>query len=225
MGPLASIPVGAWPDLLKAMAETGLMLGLSLAAAAALGLPLGLLLLLTRPGQLFEHRLLHHALGLAVNLARSLPFVILLILALPLSRLLTGKGTGPLAASVPLSLASIAFFARLAEASLSEVEGAQIEAAQVLGAGPWPILARVLLPAALPSLVRGFTVTAISLLSYSALAGVVGGGGLGFLAINYGYYRYETGVLALTVAVLLALVQLIQLAGDRIAGAFERDWR
>jgi D-methionine transport system permease protein len=216
------IPAGAGQDLLKALLETAWMVGLGLLAALLLGLPLGLLLLLTRRGRLGGHWA-HRALGLAVNLVRSLPFVILLILALPLARLLTGKGTGPLAASVPLAIASVAFYARLAEGALAEVNASVLEAAQALGAGPREVLWRVLLPDALPGLLRGYTVTAISLVGTSAMAGVVGGGGLGFLAVNYGYYRYETGVMAITVLVLLGLVQAIQLLGDAAAGHFERQ--
>ena len=156
------IPAGAGQDLLKALGETGWMVGLGLLAALLLGLPLGLLLLLTRRG-CWGGRGAYQARGLAVNLVRSLPFVILLRLALPLARLLTGKGTGPLAASVPLAIASVAFYARLAEGALAEVGGSVLEAARVLGAGPRDVLWRVLLPDALPGLLRGYTVTAISL--------------------------------------------------------------
>jgi D-methionine transport system permease protein len=218
----AVIPAGAGADLAKALAETGMMVGISMAAALLLGLPLGVLLLLTRPGRLMGNAAAHHAAGLAVNLVRSLPFVILLILILPLARLVAGTGTGPLAAAVPLAIASVAFYARLVENALAEVPGSLLEAAQVLGAGNGAILLKVMLPDALPALLRGFTVTAISLIGYSAMAGVVGGGGLGFLAVNYGYYRYETGVLALAVLAMLALVQAVQLGGDWAAGRVER---
>jgi len=211
------------PDLGKAMSETALMVGVSLALAILLGLPLGFLLFLTRRGMLLENRTLNFAGGLAINFVRSLPFVILLILVLPLSQIVTGRSTGPIAATVPLAIASIAFYARLVEGSLCEVNAGVIEAARALGAPHRLIVREVLFPESLPGLVRGFTVTAISLIGYSAMAGVVGGGGIGFLAINYGYYRYETGVMIVTVAVLIVLVQLVQWAGDAFANRLDRS--
>jgi D-methionine transport system permease protein len=180
------------------------------------------MLFLTRRGMFLENRPLHVSGGLIVNFVRSLPFVILLILVLPLSKLVTGRITGPIAATVPLAICSVAFYARLVEGSLSEVKPGVVEAAQALGAGHWLLIRQVLLPEALPSLVRGFTVTAISLIGYTAMAGVVGGGGIGFLAINYGYYRYETGVMVATVVVLIVLVEAVQLLGDKAALRLER---
>lgn len=210
-------------DLGKAIWETIQMGAISLVLALVLGLPLGFLLFLTRRGMLLQNRLANLVGGILVNFVRSLPFVILLILVLPLSNLLTGHTTGPLAAAVPLSVACVAFYARLVEVSLSEVDRGVVEAARSVGAGHWLIVREVLLPEALPGLVRGFTVTAISLVGYSAMAGVVGGGGIGFLAINYGYYRYETGVMIATVAVLIVLVQAIQVLGDGAASHIERS--
>jgi D-methionine transport system permease protein len=209
-------------DLLKAMVETALMMGIGLLSALLLGLPLGFFIYLTRRGMLLENRLLNLIGGLVVNFARSLPFVILLILVIPFSRLVTGRTTGPLAASVPLAIASIAFYARLVEGSLSEVKPGVLEAARALGAGHWLTVREVLFPEALPGLVRGFTMTAVSLIGYTAMAGVVGGGGIGFLAINYGYYRYETGVMVVTVIVLIILVQSTQWLGDHVAARLER---
>lgn len=213
------------PDLAKALWETALMSGISLGLALLLGLPLGFLLFLSRRGMLLENRALNLLGGFATNLVRSLPFVILLILVLPLAKLVTGHTTGPVAASVPLVIACVAFYARLVEVSLSEVDRGVVEAARALGATHWLVVREVLFPEALPGLVRGFTVTAISLIGYSAMAGVVGGGGIGFLAINYGYYRYETGVLIVTVVLLIALVQAIQVAGDRLAHRLDRRRR
>jgi D-methionine transport system permease protein len=204
------------------MVETALMMGIGLLSALLLGLPLGFLIYLTRRGMLLENRLLNLIGGLVVNFARSLPFVILLILVIPFSRLVTGRTTGPLAASVPLAIASIAFYARLVEGSLSEVKPGVLEAARALGAGHWLTVREVLFPEALPGLVRGFTMTAVSLIGYTAMAGVVGGGGIGFLAINYGYYRYETGVMVVTVIVLIILVQSTQWLGDHVAARLER---
>ena len=211
------------PDLGKASWETVEMSAISLAAALLLGGPLGFGLHLARRGSTLESRWLHALGGFLVNVVRSLPFVILLILVLPLSNLLTGHTTGPISASVSLSIACVAFYARLVEGALAEVDAGVVEAARSTGAGNWLLVREVLLPEALPGLVRGFTVTAISLVGYSAMAGVVGGGGVGFLAINYGYYRYETGVMIATVVVLVAVVQAIQVAGDRIANRIEKS--
>lgn len=210
-------------DLYKAMGETALMVGVSLTLAIIIGLPLGFVLFLTRKGMLLQNRVIHIVGGVFTNFVRSLPFVILLILVLPLSQWVTGRSTGPVAASVPLAIASIAFFARLVEAALSEVRPGIIEAARALGASNWLIIKEVLWPESLPGLVRGFTVTAISLVGYTAMAGVVGGGGIGFLAINYGYYRYETNVMLVTVAVLIILVQAVQSLGDSAAAKINRN--
>jgi len=209
-------------DLSQAMLETGIMLGASLFLALMLGLPAGFALFMVRRGSLLEHVGTYAILGTVVNFVRSLPFVILLILVLPLARILTGHSTGPIAATVPLAIASIAFYARLVEGALCEVRSGLIQAAQALGASHWLIVREVLLPEAMPGLVRAFTVTAISLIGYSAMAGVVGGGGVGFLAINYGYYRYQTAVMVVTVLVMIALVQGVQWLGDLVAHRLER---
>jgi len=213
------------PDLGTAMVETGIMVGISLVLALLLGLPLGFLLFLTRRNMLLENRGLNFIGGLLINFVRSLPFVILLILVIPLSMLVTGRSTGPIAATVPLAIASIAFYARLVETSLCEVNTGVIEASRALGASYWLIIKEVLFPEALAGLIRGFTVTAISLIGYSAMAGVVGGGGIGFLAINYGYYRYETGVMIITVILLILLVQSIQTTGDAVSNHIDRKKR
>lgn len=218
------------PDLLRhlpgelatAFGETAVMVGIALAVTILAGLPLGALLHaadvpLLRPGRVWRRPL-----GALVNAVRATPFVILLVLLLPLTQWLVGTSIGPLAASVPLAVAASAFFARLVEASLRELDPATVEAAAVLGASRLQTIVRVLIPAALPGLIRGLTVTAISLIGLSAMAGIVGGGGVGDLAIRYGYYRYETAVMVATVALLLALVQVVQTAGDRLARRFER---
>ena len=204
-------------DLGDAFLETGLMMGISLSLALIVGIPLGLVIFLTRKDIFWHNKIVNFIGGTLINIVRSLPFVILLILLLPLARILTGKTTGPLAATVSLSIASIAFFARLVEGALSEVDKGVIEAAASLGASPFTIIFHVLISEALPGLIRGFTVTAISLVGFSAMAGVVGGGGIGFLAINYGYYRYQTDVMIVTVVVLILIVQLLQITGDSFA--------
>jgi D-methionine transport system permease protein len=204
-------------DLLKATVETAQMTGIGLILSLLLGVPLGLVLFLTGKGLMWENRILALGGNILVNFVRSLPFVILLILVLPLASLITGRSTGPLAASVPLAIAAVAFYARLVQVSLAEVDRGVIEAAVACGATHWHIVRHVLLPEAFPGLLRGFTVTAVSLIGYSAMAGVVGGGGIGFLAINYGYYRYETGVMFVTVVALVIVVQAIQSVGDWVA--------
>lgn len=157
-----------------------------------------------------------------VNLVRSVPFVILLVLVLPFTQRLVGSTIGPGAASVPLSIAAIAFYARLVQVSLCEVGRGVIEAATATGATPLQIILHVLLPEALPGLLRGLTVTAVSLVGYSAMAGIVGGGGVGDLAIRFGYYRYETNVMIVTVVVLILLVQIAQSFGDFVANRADK---
>jgi D-methionine transport system permease protein len=161
-------------------------------------------------------------LGWFVNTVRSFPFIILLVALVPVTRCLAGTSIGPLAAAVPLSFAAIPYFARLVEQNLREVPRGVIEAAQAMGASELQIVLRVLLPEARAALVLALTVLAISFLSYSAVAGVVGGGGIGDLAIRYGYYRFETEVMVFTVVILVALVQLIQLTGTRIARRIDK---
>jgi D-methionine transport system permease protein len=210
------------PELATALGQTLTMLGIGLAAAVLAGGPLGILLYQAGrepPGRL---RLLGVALGWAVNTVRSFPFIVLLVALVPFTRLLTGSSIGPLAAAVPLSVAAIPYFARLVEQTLAEVPQGVIEAAQAMGASKLQIVTRVLLVEARSGLVLALTVLAISFLSYSAVAGVVGGGGIGDLAIRYGYYRFETGVMVLTVSVLVVLVATIQLTGARLARRLDK---
>ena len=166
----------------------------------------------------FKNKIVNTVSSFIVNIIRSLPFVILLVLLLPLTKLHTGTQIGPVAASVPITIASIAFFARLSEGAFNEIDPGVIEAAISSGAGFFLILKDVLIVEALPSLIRAVTVNIISLIGFSAMAGIVGGGGIGDLAIRYGYYRYETGVMIVTVVILVALVQIVQIGGDFVAG-------
>ena len=161
-------------------------------------------------------------LGWFVNTVRSFPFIILLVALVPFTRIIAGTSIGPLAAAVPLSFAAIPYFARLVEQNLREVPRGVIEAAHAMGASEFQIVLRVLLVEARSGLVLALTVLAISFLSYSAVAGVVGGGGIGDLAIRYGYYRFETDIMVVTVAILIALVQLIQFTGNRIAKRIDK---
>jgi D-methionine transport system permease protein len=205
------------PDLLNAFKETFLMLGVSAGFAVLLGVPLGFFLFITQRKLFWENRAANVIGNFLVNVIRSVPFVILLVLLLPLTQLLLQTTIGPTAASVPLSVAAIAFYARLVQGSLCEVDPGVIEAAQAFGAPPIMIIRAVLFREALPGLLRGLTVTLISLVGYSAMAGIVGGGGVGDLAIRFGYYRYQTGVMVVTVITLVILVQAIQMLGDYLA--------
>ncbi|UHA72227.1 methionine ABC transporter permease [Paenibacillus sp. 481] len=205
------------PDLNKAFLQTIYMVGISLAASLIVGLPIGILLFITDKGLFLEHTPTKNVLGFIVNLVRSIPFIILLVTLLPLTKLITGTTIGPTAASVSLSIAAIPFFARLVETALREIDKGVIEAAVAVGAKPWMIIKDVLLPEAKPGIIQGITITAISLVAYSAMAGTVGGGGIGDLAIRFGYYRYDNTVMLTTVVVLVCLVQLIQYGGDFIA--------
>jgi D-methionine transport system permease protein len=204
-------------DLSKAFIETFQMVGISLTLSIVVGIPLGLVLFITDRGLFWENRLVHLLGGLLINVVRSTPYVILLVLLLPITQKLIGTTIGPLAAAVSLSVAAVAFYARLVQGSLCEVDPGVIEAATAFGASPLQIIREVLLIESLPGLLRGLTITAISLIGYSAMAGIVGGGGVGDLAIRFGYYRYQTDVMLITVAVLIVLVQLVQMGGDKIA--------
>ncbi|WKB54692.1 methionine ABC transporter permease [Eleftheria terrae] len=210
------------PELWVASGQTLLMLAIGLCAAVLLGGPLGVLLFLLSPGQSLASRPLFAVLGWVVNTVRSFPFIILLVALVPLTRVIAGTSIGPLAAAVPLSFAAIAYFARLVEQNLREVPRGVIEAAHAMGASELQIVVRVLLLEARSGLVLALTVLAISFLSYSAVAGVVGGGGIGDLAIRYGYYRFQTDVMVLTVALLVVLVQLIQFGGNALARRLDK---
>jgi len=205
-----------WPEIGAATLDTLTMLGVSLLATVALGLPLGVLLYVTAPGQLRARPRLYAVLSFLVNVLRSLPFVILLIVLIPLTLLLVGTSIGVAGAIVPLVVGAVPFFGRLVENVLREVDRGVIEASQAMGARLPQIVFKVLLPEALPGLIGAVTVTAVALVGYTAMSGVIGGGGLGDLAVRYGYQRFQTEVMVVTVALLLVLVQLLQSAGDRL---------
>ena len=190
------------------------MIAISLIISLIVGGALGLILYITSNQLFFKNKLVNSIAGFIVNIIRSLPFVILLVLLLPFTKLITGTQIGPIAASVPISIASIAFFARLSEGAFNEIDKGVIEAAISSGAGFFLIFKDVLLVEARPSLIRAVTVNLISLIGCSAMAGIVGG--IGDLAVRYGYYRYETGVMIVTVVILIVLVQFIQITGDLI---------
>ncbi|MGC0970834.1 methionine ABC transporter permease [Pantoea agglomerans] len=202
--------------LLNATGETLYMVLLAALFSVAIGLPVGVLLFLTRPKGILPNRAISLLLNTLVNTGRALPFVVLLIALIPFTRLLVGTTLGSTAAIVPITLGAFPFFARIVENALDEVDRGRIEAVVSMGGTLWHIVSRVLLPEALPALVAGVTLTIVMLIGFSAMAGVVGGGGLGDLAIRYGYQRFDNQIMAATIVVLLALVMLIQKLGDRL---------
>ena len=206
-----------WPQLLEATGETLYMVGVSALLTVLLGVPLGILLTVTGPGALAPRPVLNRLLGLGVNLGRSLPFIILLVLVAPVTRGVVGTTIGSTAAIVPLTIGAVPFLARLVETSLREVAPGKVEAALSMGARRRDVVRTVLLPEARPSLIAGTTVTVVALVSYSAMAGAVGGGGLGDFAIRFGYQQFRTDITLLTVVLLLVIVQALQWAGDRWA--------
>lgn len=203
--------------LLLATWETIYMVLISTAVSYIVGLPLAVILVTTEKGHILENQRLNETLGTIVNAFRSIPFIILLILVIPLTRIIVGTSIGTVASIVPLSIAAIPFVARLVETSLKEIDWGLIEAALSMGANTWQIIRKVLIPEAIPSVVLGVAITAINLVGYSAMAGVLGGGGLGTLAYYHGFMRYKTGVMWITVIVLIILVQLIQMLGTRLS--------
>lgn len=209
-------------ELGKAVLDSGKMIGTAMIISLIIGGALGLVLYLTSNKLFFKNKLINSIAGFLINIVRSLPFVILLVLLIPFTTILVGSSIGPEAATVPITIASIAFFARLSEGAFSEVNNGVIEAAISSGASLSLILFDVLIVEAFPSLIRAITVNLVSLIGFSAMAGIVGGGGIGDLAIRYGYYRYETGVMIVTVLILVVLVQIIQLGGDALATKFTK---
>ncbi|MBN5479412.1 ABC transporter permease [Pseudomonas aeruginosa] len=211
-----------WYEIWLASVDTFWMLGGSLLFTVVLGLPLGVLLFLTGPRQMFEQKAVYTLLSLVVNILRSLPFIILLIVMIPLTVLITGTSLGVAGAIPPLVVGATPFFARLVESALREVDKGIIEATQAMGASTRQIIWNALLPEARPGIIAAITVTAITLVSYTAMAGVVGAGGLGDLAIRFGYQRFQTDVMVVTVVMLLILVQILQTVGDKLVVHFSR---
>lgn len=200
-----------------ALWETAWMLGIATLFSIIIGVPLGIFLFATSKGMFWQNKMIQSLAGTIINIFRSLPYMILLILLIPLTKWLLGTTTGPTAASISLTIAGIPFYARLVETALREIDRGVIEAAEACGASSWLIIKEVLIPEAKSGMIAGLTVTMISLLGYSAMAGMIGGGGLGDLAIRFGYHRFQTEVMIATVIILIILVQLIQWLGDRLA--------
>lgn len=211
---MSSVMIGI---LIKSFFQTLEMVFLSGSFAVIFGLPLGVLLFTTKQGQIMSLSSFNRIIGFLVNLLRSVPFFILMVSIIPFTRLLVGTSIGTSATIVPLTIAAIPFVARLVESAIKEVPGGLIEAAEVMGASPWQIIFKVLVPEAMPGIVRAITLTLVTLVGYSAMAGVVGGGGLGDVAIQYGYQRFEVDIMCVTVLLLVSFVQAVQWLGDLLA--------
>ena len=206
-----------WQMIFEGIWETLYMTILSTVIAYIVGLPLGILLSVTGKGGILRNRAVNGILGALVNILRSVPFLILLVVLIPFTRLLVGTSLGTTATIVPLTIGSIPIVARMVESSLQEVPPGIIEAAESMGASPLEILVRFMLPEAVPSLLLGSAINLATILGYSAMAGFVGGGGLGDIAIQYGFYRYQSDILFVSVAILIIIVQIFQEAGTRLS--------
>lgn len=204
---------GTWDTLLMTIVSTFF--------AYAIGIPLGVLCVLTSPKGLMPHRIFNMVLGWIINIGRSIPFIILLVALIPFTRFIVGTSLGVPGAIVPLVISAAPFIARMVEQSIEEVDGGLVEAAQSFGANTWQIVYKVFLREALPSLVRGFAIVFITILGYSAMAGCVGAGGLGDIAIRYGYQRYQDDVMIATVIILIVIVQIVQSACNFAARKME----
>lgn len=205
-----------FPELMGSLGQTAWMVGWSFLIVVLFGLAVGVWLRLASPDGLRPNAVIYQGVGAVVNLARSLPFLILMIALIGFTRWLVGTAYGPTAAIVPLAVGAIPFYARVVEAALREVSPGKIEAAQVMGVNTWQIVRKVLLPESLPGLISGATLTLVTLIGYSTMAGAIGGGGVGDFAIRYGYQRFNGEVLLMAVIVLIIIVQLVQSLGDGI---------
>ncbi|MNW26959.1 Methionine import system permease protein MetP [compost metagenome] len=211
-----------WDEVSKSTIDTLRMLGASGLFTLLLGLPLGVVLFLTSRSSHAVLQIVYAILSVIVNILRSVPFIILIVALIPLTRLLVGTSIGVIGTIPPLVIGAAPFFARLVETSLREVDRGVIEAAQSMGASTSQIIFRVLLREALPGLVAALTITIVTLVSYTAMSGMIGGGGLGALAINYGYYRYNLPVMIVAVALMVVIVQVLQMVGDRLVRHYTR---
>jgi D-methionine transport system permease protein len=210
------------PLLSQACWDTLYMVGWSTLVAVVGGLPLGVLLVLTDRGGLLQNMVANKVIGQVVNIARSLPFIILMVALMNFTRWVTGTTIGREAAIVPLAIGAVPFFARLVETAVREVDGGLVEAVQAMGGNTWTVVRKVLVPESLPSLIASTTTTIVALIGYSAMAGTVGAGGLGDIAIRYGYQRFETELMWITVAILAVVISVIQFAGDFAARSLHR---
>ncbi len=205
-----------WPLLLEGTLDTLYMVGLAALFTVLIGLPLGVLLFITRRDGVLSAPRTNQILGGIVNVGRSLPFIVLLIALIPFTRIIVGTTLGSTAAVVPITIGAFPFFARVVESALDEVDKGRIEAILSMGGNAWHVIGKVLLPEALPAVLAGITLTVVMLIGFSSMAGVIGGGGLGDLAIRYGYQRFNNQVMVGTVVILVVMVQLVQSIGDRL---------
>ncbi|MCM1308233.1 MAG: ABC transporter permease [Butyrivibrio sp.] len=208
---------GLWKMIGNGVIETLQMTVISTALAYVIGLPLGILLVVTSKGHILQNRVINLVLGTVMNVLRSVPFLILLVVLIPFTRFVVGSSIGTTATIVPLTVGAVPIVARMVESSLKEIPTGIIEAAEAMGASPPSIIFRFMLPEATPSLMLGVTINLATVLGYSAMAGCIGGGGLGAIALNYGYYRYQKDILLITVAILIIIVQAFQEAGALLA--------
>jgi D-methionine transport system permease protein len=211
-----------WPELWVSIEQTLYMVGVSLVFAILIGIPLGVILVVTREGGILEQKIVFTVLSTIINIFRSIPFIILVVAIIPFTRWVVGTATGTTAAIVPLVLFTAPYIGRLVENSLLEVDKGVIEVAQAMGATPWQIIWRFLLPEALGSIIMSLTIATIGLIGATAMAGAVGAGGLGDLAITYGYQQFQTQVSIITVVLLVVLVQIIQTIGNYISKKLRR---
>ncbi|WP_395491063.1 methionine ABC transporter permease [Cedecea davisae] len=205
-----------WPLLLEGTLDTLYMVGLAALFTILIGLPLGVLLFLSRRDGVLPSPRFNKILGAVINIGRSLPFIVLLIALIPFTRIIIGTTLGSTAAVVPITIGAFPFFARVVENALDEVDKGRIEAILSMGGNAWHVVSKVLLPEALPAVLAGITLTVVMLIGFSSMAGVIGGGGLGDLAIRYGYQRFNNQVMVGTVIILIVMVQLVQSLGDRL---------
>ena len=210
------------PEIYESIGQTSIMVFFSLTAAVLFGTPLGIYVYLTEQGSIEPNVMINHLLNYTINLIRSFPFIILLVVLIPFTRWLVGSSVGPFAASVPLAIAAIPYFARMVEQALKDVPAGTIEAAVAIGTPKYLIIKDVLLNEARSGIILALTVTTISFISYSAMAGIVGGGGIGDLAIRYGYYRFQTDVMVFMVILLILIVQVVQVFGNAMAKILDK---
>ena len=208
--------------LITGTLDTSQMTVISTIMAVIIGIPLGVVLVVTSKGHILENAALNKILGAIVNATRSIPFIILMVAIIPFTRMVVGTSIGTTAACVPLTLAAIPFLARLVETSIKDIQFGVIEAAQSMGASPFQIIRKVLLPEALPTIIDNVTVLIVNLIGYSAMAGAIGGGGLGDIAIRYGYQRFQGDIMLATIIILIIMVQVIQMIGDGLSKAMNK---
>lgn len=211
-----------WPEFFSALNETLYMVGVGLIVSVVIGLPVGIVIVVTRENGILENKYIFAILNVIINIFRSIPFIILLVAITPFTRFVVGTSIGTTAAVVPLVLYTAFYIARLVENSLLEVDSGTVELAESMGATPWQIIWKFLLPEALGSLILAITIATIGLIGASAMAGAVGGGGIGDLAITYGYNQFKTNIIIITVITLIVMVQVIQSLGNVLAGRVRR---